>query len=144
LTAGDHEQREPPALYDISQLQEPASSSIPFVRERKRALFHMNQSQATGVRERLHICNHRRLYFFGFHSVFAFMKREAKAGVRKWEEGAASVRYRRRDAGGDQSSPLVMITIPLSARPHLQPHYGYNALRRENRIALQDAADRRL
>jgi hypothetical protein len=23
--------------------------------------------------------------FFGFHSVFAFIKREAKAGVRKWD-----------------------------------------------------------
>jgi hypothetical protein len=38
--------------------------------------------------------------------------------------GAASVRSRRRVPGGDTSSPLVMITIPLNARPRFQPHYG--------------------
>jgi hypothetical protein len=35
--------------------------------------------------------SHRRLHFFGFHFMFAFMKREAKAGVREWDRYGRSL-----------------------------------------------------
>jgi hypothetical protein len=80
----------------------------------------MNQSRKRGA-----------FIFLGFHFVFAFMKREAKAGVANGRRGGQRVS----DSGG--VFPVVihrrrwsMITTPITARRHLQPQYGSGALYR--------------